>query len=370
MVVRCQTIMSLVEKYAPKYLAQEWDNIGLQIGDPSQIVGRLFLSLDINRDVLDEALAFDADMLVVHHTPFFKPLKNLRTDLPGGRLLFAIVKRGMALYTAHTNLDSAQGGVNDILARKLDLQDVKILAHSWRQKLYKLVVFVPSAYSEQVCEAVCRAGAGWIGNYSDCTFRVTGTGTFRPLEGTNPFIGQKGELENVEEIRLETIVPEENVSKVIKAMIKSHPYEEVAYDLYPLMNDGKTAGLGRVGRLSEPQTLAQFMQLVKERLGISKLRYCGDPDKIIEKAAVCGGSGISYLSSAVFEGAQVFLTSDIKYHEAQEGLAQNIALIDAGHYATEKPAVEVLGEYLRAELVNEDIDIKVSQICTDPFCYY
>ena len=370
MVVRCQTIMSLLEEFAPKHLAEEGDNIGLHTGDPAQPVRTVFLALDLTMAALEEALAAGADMVIVHHTPFFKPVKNLRTDLPGGRLISMIVQRGIALYTAHTNLDSVPGGVNDILARALDLQDVKILSPSWRQKLYKLVVFVPADHRQQVQEAVLKNGAGWIGNYSDCTFRVSGTGTFRPLEGADPFIGRTGELENVEEIRLETIVPQENAARVIKAMIKAHPYEEVAYDLYPLANEGsRAAGMGRVGRLREPQPLAGFIQQVKEKLEISGLRYCGDPDQRIEKEAVCGGSGMSYLHAAVFAGAQVYLTADIKYHEAQEAQAYGIALIDAGHYATEKPVIYTLAEFLRAKLAEENITILVSQTCTDPFCY-
>jgi dinuclear metal center YbgI/SA1388 family protein len=191
MAVSCQTVINLVEKSAPKMMAEEWDNVGLQIGDPAQSVSCIFLSLDLNEEIFQEALAAGADMLLVHHTPFFKPLKNIRTDLPGGKLIAGIIKQEMALYTAHTNLDAADGGVNDTIAAKLNLQKVKILAESWQERLYKLVVFVPRDYTEKVSEAICRAGGGWIGNYSDCTFRVEGTGTFLPLDGQIPLSGSK-----------------------------------------------------------------------------------------------------------------------------------------------------------------------------------
>lgn len=370
MVVHCQTIMSLLEEFAPKHLAEDGDNIGLQVGNPAQPVGTVFLCLDLNPETLEEALAVKADMVIVHHTPFFKSVKNIRTDLPGGRLISMLVQNNMALYAAHTNLDAVWGGVSDLLAQKLGLEDVTILSPVWRQKLYKLVVFIPAAHLEQVREAILKNGAGWIGNYSDCTFRVSGTGTFRPLEGTDPFIGQKGELESVAEIRLETIVPEKDAARVIKAMLKAHPYDEVAYDLYPLLNEGaKAAGLGRVGRLRQPQSFTRFIQQVKEKLEIPNLRYCGNPDREIEKVAVCGGSGMPLLSAAVFAGAQVYLTADIKYHEAQDAIAQGIALVDAGHYATERPIVDALAEFLRAELAQEKISILISQTRTDPFCY-
>ncbi len=369
MAVSCQTVISLVEKYAPKRLALEQDNIGLQLGQPAQQVEKLFLSLDLKSEVLNEAVAFNADMLVVHHTPFFKPLKHLRSDLPTGKLISEIIRNDMALYTAHTNLDAAWGGVSDILAQKLNLQDVRTLSDSRQQKLYKLVVFIPREYTQRVHEAICSAGAGWIGNYSDCSFRLDGMGTFRPLAGAQPFIGHEGELEQVGETRLETIVPDEKISGVIKAMLHAHPYEEVAYDLYPLANEGKTAGLGRIGRLPHALTLAEFIAVVKEKLAVSSLRYCGDIHKQIEKVAVCGGSGAAYIAQAAFFGAHVFLTADVKYHEAQDALAANLALVDAGHFATEQPVISVLADFLHAELVEKGVEVAVSQSCTDPFCF-
>lgn len=369
MPVHCQTIISALERFAPKYLAEDWDSIGLQIGNPAQEVSRVMLSLDLNWEVLEEALSQGVDMLVVHHTPLFKPLKNLRTDLPLGKLISTVVQKGLALYTAHTNLDSARGGVNDILAQKLGLEQVTLLSTTWRQKLYKLAVFIPDEYVDQVHEAISKAGAGWIWNYSDCAFGTKGTGLFRPLEGTNPYIGRQGSLEKVEETRLETILPEEYIPRVLKAMQKAHPYEEVAYDLYPLANEGEKAGLGRVGRLSQPMNLAQFIRLVQAKLGIPLVKYCGDLDTVVEKIALCGGSGASLISQAAFAGAKVYLTADIKYHEAQEALAQGLAIVDGGHFATERPVIAVLGEYLRSELEGKDVLVLESVLNTDPFRY-
>jgi len=370
MSVCCHTIISLLERYAPKYIAEPGDPIGLQVGDPGQEIQKVYVTLDLNEAVLDEAEEWGADLLLVHHTPFYKPLPKIRTDLQKGRLIARIIRNNMALYAAHTNLDSADQGVNAVLAGMLGLSGVTPLADSWQQQLYKLVVFVPESHSEQVRQAITASGAGWIGNYSDCTFRVKGTGTFRPLEGTNPYIGQQGQVEAVPEERIETILPAENCEQVIKAMLKAHPYEEVAYDLYPLLNKGKINGLGRVGYLPQAITLAEFLGLVKTKLNLQVVKYCGDPASIIKKVALCGGAGASLLNEAVYAGADVYLTGDLKYHEAQEALLQNMAVVDAGHFATEYPVVARLADYLRHALQDQDVEIKASEINTDPFRYY
>ena len=192
-------------------------------------------------------------------------------------------------------------------------------------------------------------------------------GTFLPLEGTQPFIGQKGKLEKVEEIKIETIVPESRLNHVIKAMLEVHPYEEVAYDLYPLVNEREKAGIGRIGYLSKVLSLKEFIALVKEKLFLSMVRYCGDLEKKIEKVALCGGSGAGYISRAAFLGADVYLTADLKYHEAQEALARDLALVDAGHFGTEWPVVETVAAYLRQELLKKDVKVVVSQINSNPF---
>lgn len=367
MVIVCQNVINMIEEFAPPKMAAEWDKIGLQVGNPGQPVSKVFLSLDLNGEVLDEALTAGADMLVVHHTPFFKPLAQVRTDTPAGLLLSRIIKNDLILYTAHTNLDAAPQGVNTVLARLLNLREVQVLQPDWQEKLCKLVVFVPLGYTERVREALARCGAGWIGNYSDCTFQVQGTGTFRPLEGTNPFVGTVGELERAVENRLETIFPIEKREMILKALFEAHPYEEVAYDLYPLLNEGKHSGLGCVGTLSQPLTLAAFLELVKEKLQVPYLRYCGEPGKTIHKVALCGGSGGTLLSRAAASGAQVYLTGDVKHHEAQEALALGMAIADAGHYGTENPIIAMLADALTHKLANSGVKVMVSRVITDPF---
>ncbi|MGB9793156.1 MAG: YqfO family protein, partial [Thermacetogeniaceae bacterium] len=213
------------------------------------------------------------------------------------------------------------------------------------------------------------AGAGWIGKYSECTFQLSGTGTFRPLVGTSPFIGKIGELERVSETRLETIVPESKVDVVVRAMLGSHPYEEVAYDLYPLKNPGKRFGFGRVGKLPQPMTLGSFAERVKESLGQKAVRVVGQLERMVSRVAVCGGSGAALLHQAIRSKADVYVTGDVRHHDALNALAQGIALIDAGHHGTERVIVSVIADYLK-DKANEEgcaLHVEVSEVNTDPF---
>lgn len=370
MAVCCARIIEAIEKFAPVSLAEEWDNIGLQIGDPSWMVDKVMVSLDLNMDVLEEALSLGVNMLVVHHTPFFHPLKQIRNDAPIGKLIIKMIQKGVSLYTAHTNLDIAPGGVNDVLAKRLDLENIEVLSVTASEQLFKVVVFIPLEYVEKVRVAMSRAGAGWIGNYAECTFQMKGVGTFRPLEGTKPFIGSQNQLEKVEEIRLETIVPEKKLAQVVSLMLSTHPYEEVAFDVYPLKNEGKQQGLGRIGTLHQPMLLEEFLFLIKEKLQLPLVKYCGKLDKKIQKVALCGGSGASLLSQAFLSGAEVYLTGDLKYHEAQEALALGIGIVDAGHYNTEQPVITEVRKFLATELANEKVMVLESKINTDPFRLY
>ncbi len=369
MTEKIQTVINLVEQLAPKYLAETWDNVGLQVGDPAGEVQKVLVSLDINAEVVEEAIREDVDLIVCHHPLIFQPLKSIRFDNPLGKLITQLIGNSIAVYVAHTNLDSAKEGINNLLAETLGLQETEVLAPSSEEKYYKLVVFVPQGHQDQVREALAQAGAGWIGNYSHCTFQTVGTGTFQPGAGAKPFIGQVGELEKAEEYRLETIVPARLAGKVIKALLKAHPYEEVAYDLYPLLNEGPKLGLGRIGKLAKPLTLAELIQQIKDKLELPSVRFGGDPDQTVEKVALCGGSGASLFSKAVFKGADVLLTGDIKYHEGQDMLAQGLSFIDAGHNGTERIIVPVLAAYLRAKATQAKLNIEVveSQVNTDPF---
>lgn len=371
MAVKCQRVMQLMETLAPKKLAEEWDNVGLLLGDPRADVHRLMISLDVNREVAAEADERQVNLLVTHHPLIFRPLKHLRFDLPEGALIRHLIGHQVMVYSAHTNLDSASDGVNACLARSLGLQQAEILQVSRQEQLFKLVVFVPQGHEGAVRDALGDAGAGWIGNYSHCTFRTPGTGTFLPREGTNPFIGARGQLEEVEELRLETIVPERLLDRAVKAMIRVHPYEEVAYDIYPLSNQGTPYGLGRIGLLPEAVPLDAFIARVKEALGVSTVKVAGGENRPVRKIAVCGGAGATLIHQASFRGADVLVTGDVKYHEAQEAVALGLAVIDAGHYATEAVVIPALAAYLEDafQQAGEDVEVLVSRVVSEPWQY-
>jgi len=313
-----------------------------------------------------------ANLIITHHPVIFKPLKNIRDDLPLGKMILDVIKNDISVYCAHTNLDSARQGVSQVLAELLRLENTKVLNPDKFENLFKLVIYVPDSHSEPVRSAMTAAGAGWIGNYSDCTFSVKGMGTFKATSGCSPFIGEVGTVEETPEFRLETIVTEKQVNKVVKAAIDAHPYEEAAYDIYPLANQINQLGLGRIGELQEPVTLEEFMDMVKKSLNISLVKYTGDPQASVRKIAVCGGSGASFINKSAFSGVDVLLTGDVKYHEAQEAKALGLNLVDAGHYATEHPVVLKLAELLAAHCSGEGYGILVNsaKMNNDVFNYY
>ncbi|NLN06674.1 MAG: Nif3-like dinuclear metal center hexameric protein [Firmicutes bacterium] len=370
MPVSVQTAINLLEKLAPKKLAYEWDNAGLQLGSLQGDTSAIYVTLDVTEQTLAEAESLGARLVISHHPLFFKPLKAVRTDLPAGRIVQKALAAKITIYAAHTNLDLAKGGVNDALAARLGLAETTVLRRDGQHELEKLVVFVPRGYEDDVHRAMSAAGAGWIGQYSHCSFQVPGTGTFLPREGAKPFLGEEGKLEKAAEIRLETIVPSGLRKRVIRAMLDAHPYEEVAYDIYPLRNDGEAYGLGRIGILQQPCSLPDFCQFVKDRLQIPFLRVAGSTDRLVRKVAVCGGTGSELLQAAAFAGADVLVTSDVKYHEAQEAWTTGVAVIDAGHDATERVIVPVLRDYLQEQLQtagHHDVKVFASTIETSPW---
>jgi len=368
--ISCQTVIQLMEKLAPRKLAAEWDNPGLALGSYSDKVSKILLTLTVTEDAMEYAVENGFDMIISHHPLFFKSFKALRGDTPLGKIVYTAIKHNIAIYSSHTNMDIAEGGVNDILAHALGLTDIRILKKTYDEKLRKIVVFVPRGYEDKVRMAMGDAGAGHIGSYSHCSFAAQGFGSFIPLEGTSPFIGEQGKLTETEEIRLETIVPESLVNKVINGMLKVHPYEEVAFDVYPLKNAGKSLGLGRIGVLEKLMPLKEFCDLVKQKLFIGDLRVVGDLDLQVSKIAVCGGAGSDLIQAASFSGADVLVTGDVKYHDAIDAKAIALAVVDAGHYATENLLLPVLQRYLLDEMnhLGKKADIFVFKD-NDPFIF-
>lgn len=350
MSLTCQTIIDWIEQLAPKHLAEEWDNVGLLIGSPAQKVDCVLVTLDVTDAVIDHAIQEGAQMIVAHHPFLFRPMKQIRTDWAQGAMIEKLLSNKIAVYAAHTNLDIAEGGVNDVLAERIGLTEIEPLSITSRQNLVKLVVFVPEDSAEEVRAAIAKAGAGYIGEYSDCAFLAEGTGVFLPREGTNPYIGQQGRLERVREVRIETIMPETITTRVVRAMLRVHPYEEPAYDLYPLLNTGKEYSLGRIGMLREEQSLEQVIDHIKSVLGVPVIKFTGEPNQKVRKVAVCGGSGSDLIPRAKMRGADLLLTADVKYHDGQKAEENKIAVADAGHYYTETVIVPVLADYLQRKM--------------------
>jgi dinuclear metal center YbgI/SA1388 family protein len=360
-------IIQLFEQFAPKGLAMEGDKIGLQIGRLNKKVDKVMIALDVLEEVIDEAIEKNVQLIIAHHPPIFRPLKNVITDTVQGRMIEKLIKHDIAVYAAHTNLDIAEGGVNDLLAEALGLEGTVVLVPTYETKLKKIVVFVPSSHAEEIRSVLGKAGAGFIGNYSHCSFSAEGTGRFLPEEGTNPYIGSQGQLEAVDEVRIETIVPEQLVKKAVNVMIKAHPYEEVAYDIYSVENPGEVLGLGRIGTIPEV-TLEEFAQKVKVALEVDQVRVVGNLTSKVKKVAVLGGDGNKYFTSAKFNGADVYVTGDIYYHTAHDALMQGLNMIDPGHNV-EKIMKKGLTATLSkmCEQAGYNVEILPSELNTDPF---
>jgi dinuclear metal center YbgI/SA1388 family protein len=355
--VRVAQIAEAVERIAPVSLAEEWDNCGLQVGDPEAQANRVLVALTPLPEVFDEAEENGADFLLFHHPLIFDPLKTIVTSSYPGDLLARAIRNGLAVYAAHTSYDAAPAGVSVALARALGLGGpLRIL--SSRGALRKLVVFVPEENVDAVAKALAEADAGAIGDYTECTFRTQGRGTFRGGEGANPYLGEKGRLEEVEEVRVETVVPAHAIQRAVDAATSAHPYEEVALDVYPVEGSPEGCGYGRLGTLPERLTAEELRDHVSESLGFPS-RLVADPGRQIETVAVLGGSGSSFIPEVAVSGAHAYVTGDVDYHDALLAESLGLAVIDAGHAATELPSLEPLALQL-TELV--DVTVEVSRV--------
>lgn len=343
--VLVRDVMAALAELAPPTWAEEWDRVGLQLGDEGQACRRVLVALELRDDVVEQAVAAAYTLVVLHHPPLFRPLSQLPYETPFGRRLRALVSHGVAVAAAHTNWDRSPWGTSEALAQRLNLGNTRVLVPGG-EALWKLVVYVPATHEAQVREALGKAGAGALGRYRDCTFRHPGTGTFRPLPGADPFLGQVGELSEVQEVRVETVVPAHARHEAVRAMLAVHPYEEVAYDLWPLAVERRDVGFGRVGELPEPMGFPEFCRWVEMRLGTRALRAEGRPSGPVRRVAVMGGSGASVIPAAARAEAEVLVTGDVGHHRMQEALDLGLVVVDAGHRATEEPGVAALAQHL------------------------
>ncbi len=363
-------VQRIMESWAPREIAWERDTVGIQIGSKNQPVRKILVSLDASEEVIQEAVQKKIDLLITHHPLFFHHLRRISTDDRTGSMVTSLVRNRIGVYSAHTNLDFAAGGVSHALALQLKLTNITVLKKNLAV-LKKIVVFVPLDYSEKVFGAMTDAGAGAIGKYEACSFGTKGTGTFRARKGAKPFIGSVGSLERTPEVRIEVVAPSWLVEDVLRAMRSVHPYEEVAYDVYNLANTHDQFGAGAIGEYKRPMTTQNFLASVKRWLGAETVRFSRTRKKTIRRVAVCGGSGSDLLSAAMDADADVFVTADVGYHRFQE--AENrILLVDAGHYETEFPILHHIVQRLSAgcQRQNERIEISVSSKTRNPVFSY
>lgn len=339
-------IVRTLEEWAPLALAAEWDNVGLLLGDASATVRRVMTCLTVTPESAAEAVRERAELIVSHHPILFRGVQKLTAAGAEGRMLLDLARAGTAVYSPHTAYDNAPGGINDGLARRLGLTEVRGLRTLPAGKSVKLVVFVPDADLGRVSDAVFAAGAGVIGQYRECSFRLAGTGTFFGSDAANPTVGQKGRREDVAEWRLEVVCPEDRLDHVVRALRKAHSYEEPAFDLYPLRADPTRHGQGRLGVLPQPTPLGALAERVKKLLGATTVQTAGDVSRPVRTVALACGAAGEFLGDAARQGADAFLTGEVRFHDALAAQSRGVALIVPGHFATERPGVEDLATRL------------------------
>jgi len=363
--VRIKDVTRYLESIAPLALQESYDNAGLIVGDSNTEVTKVLVCLDSVEDTIDEAVRLGANLIVAHHPIVFSGLKRFNGSNYVERTVIKAIKNDIAIYAIHTNLDNVPNGVNSIIAKKLGLKNVRILSPK-KKGLQKLVTFCPEASLESVKRAIYNAGSGEIGNYSNCSFSVSGTGTFKANNDAQPFVGEIGEVHSENETRIEVVFPSHLQSQVVNALRKAHPYEEVAYDVYSLENTNQYIGSGVIGEVENPTEILAFLRIIKETMKAGMVRYTNIKKTQLNTVAICGGSGSFLLSEAKMAGADLFLTSDFKYHEFFDAENQ-IVIADIGHYESEQYTKELLADFLRQKF--STFAVRISEINTNPVNY-
>ena len=363
--MKIKEIVSALERFAPLPLQDGFDNAGLQIGLTDAEATGALLCLDVTEAVLDEAIALGYNLVISHHPLIFKGYKSITGKDYVERCILKAIKNDIVIYSAHTNLDNAPEGVNFKIAEKIGLKNVRVL-EAKENALLKLVTFVPATRAEEVRTALASAGCGCIGNYDSCSYNVEGEGMFRALESANPYCGKIGELHVEKETRIETILPTYRKAEVIKALLAAHPYEEPAFDLYPLQNSWQQAGAGVIGELETPETELEFLKRIKKTFEVGCLKHNRLTGREIQTVALCGGAGAFLMPLAIRNRADVFITGEIKYHD-YFGHDTDILLAEIGHYESEQYTKEIFYTIIRDLFPN--VEVQQSKINTNPIKY-
>ncbi len=365
--MQVKDITAAIEAFAPLMYQESYDNSGLQVGNATDEVTGVLITLDVTEQVLDEAIERGCNMVVCHHPVIFSGLKRITGRNYVERIVHKAIKNDITIYAAHTNLDNMYAGVNAKIAEKLGLTDIKILAPK-TDTLCKLYTYAPMASAQHVLEALFAAGAGHIGKYEECSFNAPGTGTFRAQTGANPTIGEAGgPREWVDEVKIEVLVPKHLQTAVLRALFKAHPYEEVAHELMPLPNLNQQIGAGMVGILPQPMEETDFLAMLKKEMKAGVVRHTALNGKKIEKVAICGGSGSFLVNDAINAGADVFVTSDYKYHQFFDAEGK-IIIADIGHYESEQYTGEIFEEIIKEKFPT--FAVLLSNYSTNPVKYF
>jgi len=343
-------IISYIESQFPLEFQEDYDNSGLIIGDKEQTISSVLLSFDVSEDIVDEAIEKKCNLIITHHPIIFSGLKKITGKNYVERIVIKAIQNNIAIYSAHTNLDSVQGGINTMICKKIGLNNCKVLAPK-SNFLKKIVTFVPERNATEVRQALFDAGAGYIGDYDYCSYNIEGSGSFRALENSNPFVGKKGELHFEKEIRIETVFPKHLQTQILEALFEAHPYEEVAYDIYPLDNLYDKAGMGMIGELKKSISEISFLKMLKAEFNANVIRHSKLLGNRIKKVAVCGGSGSFLLKNAMAQKADIFVSGDFKYHEFFDA-NDKIVIADIGHFESEQFAVNIFYELLTKKISN------------------
>lgn len=363
--MKLKEITDHLESVAPLSYQESYDNAGLICGEPGMEITAALICLDSTEAVLDEAIAIGCNLIIAHHPIVFSGLKKFNGKTYVERVIMKAIRSNIAIYAAHTNLDNIHTGVNAKIAEKLGLKNCKVLLPT-RSKIKRLITFCPEDHAEKVRNAIFAAGAGAIGNYDECSFNSNGVGTFRAGENTNPYVGKPGEQHHEKEVKIETIIPSHLQEKILTAMRKAHPYEEVAYDLIPLDNFNQEVGAGMIGELEIEMEEMNFLSHVKTVMAAKNLRFTALKNKKVKKIALCGGSGSFLLPDAIRAGADVFVSADFKYHQFFDSDNQ-IVIADIGHYESEQFTSELFYDILRKKF--STFALHLSKINTNPINY-
>ncbi len=370
MSVLLHEIIARLDAHWPFSWAVAGDRVGLMVGHPQSPVATMLVALEASAPVVAEAQARGAQLLLTHHPLLYQPVATVQEDRPQGALLAALIRGGIAVAACHTNLDIAPEGVNDYLARLLELADLEVLEETGRDAWHKLTVFVPVGYEDRLRRALADERVGVIGRYSHCTFTARGQGTYLPLEGARPFAGQVAVLSRAPESRLEVLVPASRVGAAVSRMLAVHPYEEPAYDVYPVQNPGAPLGLGRVGRWASPLPFEEVVSRVKEVFGVPYVKIWGHPPQEVGCLALCSGSGGDLIALARQRGAQVYLTGEVRHHQATPGFTDGFAVLEVGHFNSEVLFMPEWARQLRRHFEAGGLQVRVEVAREEAPCRY